>query len=160
MECKTGRGVGDARLVSDQGRANGLAAAFLACGAAGYAGYFWPVTDDGACGFTETFYPALFGLENVGLVFQEARKRTVRSLAQAGDLSGFSAVLFGDAASGKRRDLAKAAYYVQTHRSDRRPSGPAEFFVSSQSCHALLTYRLALNCKGSPAMDLTGSHIT
>jgi hypothetical protein len=48
-------------------------------------------------------------MENVGLAFQEARKRTVWDLAQAGDLSGFSAVLFGDAASGKRRDLATAA---------------------------------------------------
>jgi len=37
---------------------------------------------------------------------QEARTCTVWDLAQAGDLSGFSAVLFGDAASGKRRDLA------------------------------------------------------
>jgi len=107
--CESGRAAGGARLVSDQGQANGLAAAFLACGAAAYAGYFWPVTDDGAYRFTETFYPALFGMENVGLAFQEARKRTVWELAQAGDLSGFSAVLFGDAASGKRRDLATAA---------------------------------------------------
>ena len=38
-------------------------------------------------------------MENVGLAFQEARQHTVRSLAQAGDLSRFSAVLFGDAAS-------------------------------------------------------------
>ena len=75
--CESGRAAGGARLVSDQGQANGLAAAFLACGAAAYAGYFWPVTDDGSCRFTETFYPALFGLENVGLAFQEARKSTV-----------------------------------------------------------------------------------
>ena len=67
------------------------------------------MTDDGAFRFADTFYPALFGLENVGLAFQEARRRTVLDLAQAGDLSGFSAVLFGDAASGKRRDLATAA---------------------------------------------------
>ena len=107
--CESGRAAGGARLVSDQGQANGLAAAFLACGAAAYAGYFWPVTDDGACRFTESFYPALFGMENLGLAFQEARKRTVWDLAQAGDLSGLSAVLFGDAASGKRRDLATAA---------------------------------------------------
>ena len=60
--------------MSDQGQANGLAAAFLASGAAAYAGYFWPVTGDRACRFTETFYPALFGLENVGLVFEEALK--------------------------------------------------------------------------------------
>ena len=72
--CESGRAAGGARLVSDQGQANGLAAAFLACGAAAYAGYFWPVTDEGACRFAETFYPALFGLENVGLAFQEARK--------------------------------------------------------------------------------------
>jgi hypothetical protein len=107
--CESGRAAGGARLVSDQGQANGLAAAFLACGAAAYAGYFWPVTDEGACRFTETFYPALFGMENLGLAFLEARKRTVGDLAQGGDLSGYSAVLFGDAASGKRRDLATAA---------------------------------------------------
>jgi hypothetical protein len=81
MERKNGRGVGDARWVSDQGQANGLA------------GYLWSVTDDGAFRFTETFYPALFDMENVGLAFQGARKRTVWDLAQAGDLSGFSAVL-------------------------------------------------------------------
>jgi len=32
--CESGRAAGGARLVSDQGQANGLAAAFLACGAA------------------------------------------------------------------------------------------------------------------------------
>ena len=52
--------------------------------------------------------PRLVRLDG-GLAFQEARKGTVWDLAQAGDLSGFSAVLFGDAASGKRRDLATAA---------------------------------------------------
>ena len=68
----------------DQGQANGLAEAFLARGAAAHAGYFWPVTGDGACRFT------------------------VWDLVQAGDLSGFSAALFGDATSGKRRHLATA----------------------------------------------------
>ena len=55
-------------------------AAFLAGDAAVWAGCFWPVTDDGSCRFTATFYPALFGLENVRLAFQEARQRTVCSL--------------------------------------------------------------------------------
>ncbi len=72
--CESGRVAGGARLVSDQGQANGLAAAFLACGAAAYAGYFWPVTDEGSCRFTETFYPALFGLENVGLCSRKPAK--------------------------------------------------------------------------------------
>jgi hypothetical protein len=109
MERKNGRGVDDTRLVFDQEQANGLVAGFLANGAAAYAGYFWPVTDEGSCRFSETFYPALFGMENVGPGTSRSHKRTVWDLAQAGDLSGFSAVLFGDAASGKRRDLAKAA---------------------------------------------------
>jgi hypothetical protein len=68
----------------DQGQANGLAAAFPARGAVTHAGYFWPVAGDWACRFT------------------------VWDLTQAGDLSGFSAALFGDAASGKRRHLATA----------------------------------------------------
>lgn len=78
-----------------------------AAGAHAYAGNFWPVTDAGAGLFAGTSYDALFGRENVGLAFLEARRRTVDHL-NGGDLTGYSAVLFGDAASSHRRDLAMA----------------------------------------------------
>jgi hypothetical protein len=94
--------------VSAQGQTNGVAAAFLAAGVYGYAGYFWPVTDAGAGIFTKTFYGALFWRENVGLAFLEARKHAVRELGEVADLTGYSAILYGDAASKHRRDLAMA----------------------------------------------------
>ncbi len=107
--CESGRAAGGVRLVSDDSQANGLAAAFLASGVAAYAGYFWPVTDQGAQTFAEMFYTRLLDRQNVGLAFLDARRSTVWDLARTGDLSGYSAVLFGDAASGKRQDLATAA---------------------------------------------------
>lgn len=107
--CESGRAAGGQRLVAGESQANGLAAAFLAAGAHAYAGYFWPVTDTGAELFAGAFYNALFSRENVGLAFLEARRRAVHDLGDDGDLTGFSAVLFGDAASGHRRDLAMAA---------------------------------------------------
>ena len=107
--CESGRAAGGQRLVAGDSQANGLAAAFLAAGAHAYAGYFWPVTDAGAEMFAGAFYDALFGRENVGLAFLEARHRAVHDLGDDGDLTGFSAVLFGDAASSHRRDLAMAA---------------------------------------------------
>jgi hypothetical protein len=106
--CESGRAVAGQRLVSSQGHSNGLAAAFLACGVYGYAGYFWPVTDEGAGTFAQTFYRELFVRENVGLAFLEARRRTLSELMRVGDLSGYSAVLYGDAASKHRRDMAMA----------------------------------------------------
>ena len=105
--CESGRAAGGQRLATSGSQANGLAAAFLAAGCAAYVGYFWPVTDSGAEQFAATFYDALLGMENVGLAFQEARRSVTWSLGQSGDLTGYSAVLFGDAASGKRPDLAK-----------------------------------------------------
>jgi CHAT domain-containing protein len=107
--CESGRGVGGQRLVSAQGQTNGVAAAFLAAGVHGYAGYFWPVTDAGAGIFTRTFYHTLFLRENVGLAFLEARKHAIRELGEVGDLTGYSAILYGDAASKHRRDLAMEA---------------------------------------------------
>ncbi len=107
--CESGRAVGGQRLVSDQSHSNGLAAAFLAAGVDGYAGYFWPVTDAGAGIFAKTFYRLLFERENVGLAFLEARQRAISELGEVGDLTGYSAVLYGDAASQHRRDLATAA---------------------------------------------------
>ncbi|MGQ0568611.1 MAG: CHAT domain-containing protein, partial [Armatimonadota bacterium] len=106
--CESGRAAGGRRLVSDESHANGLAAAFLAGGAHAYAGYFWPVSDTGASLFARVFYETLFLRENVGLAFLEARNVAIRELGGAGDLTGYSAVLFGDAASSHRRDLAMA----------------------------------------------------
>ncbi len=106
--CESGRAAGGRRLVSNKSHSNGLAAAFIAAGASAYAGYFWPVTETGASLFTKAFYRTLFERENVGLAFLEARKYVVRELGEVGDLSGYSAILFGDAASEHRRDLAKA----------------------------------------------------
>lgn len=106
--CESGRAAGGRRLVSDKSHSNGLAAAFIAAGVSAYAGYFWPVTDSGASLFAKAFYKTLFERENVGIAFLEARKYVVRELGEVGDLTGFSAVLYGDAASAHRRDLAKA----------------------------------------------------
>ncbi len=106
--CESGRAAGGKRLVSNESQSNGLAAAFIAAGASAYAGYFWPVTEAGASLFTKTFYGSLFELENVGLAFRKARRYVVEELGEVGDLSGYSAILFGDAASGHRRDLYKA----------------------------------------------------
>lgn len=106
--CESGRGLGAQRLISTKGQTNGLAAAFLAAGVYGYAGYFWPVTEAGAGIFATTFYNQLFLRENVGLAFLAARNRVMRDLEEAGDLTGFSAILYGDAASKHRRDLVMA----------------------------------------------------
>lgn len=107
--CESGRAVGGQRLVSEESHSNGLAAAFLAAGVYGYAGYFWPVTDAGAGIFADTFYRTLFQRENVGLAFLAARRVANKELGEVGDLAGYSAVLFGDAASKHRQDLATKA---------------------------------------------------
>ena len=94
--------------MSGESQSNGLAAAFLTAGVDGYAGYFWPVTDAGAGLFCRAFYESLFMRENVGLAFLDARRYVLRKLGEVGDLTGYSAILFGDAASKHRRDLAMA----------------------------------------------------
>lgn len=104
--CESGRAAGGKRLVSKESHSNGLAAAFITAGVAAYAGYFWPVTDIGAGIFAESFYKNLFMRENVGIAVLEARRDVIRRLSQRGDLTGCSAVLFGDAASAHRQDLA------------------------------------------------------
>jgi CHAT domain-containing protein len=106
--CESGRAAGGRRLVGKNNRANGLAAAFLASGVGGYAGYFWPVSDVGAALFAQTFYEAAFRLENIGLGFMMARQETFHQLGDKKDLTCFSAVLFGDAAAGERQDLMMA----------------------------------------------------
>ncbi len=74
--------MGGQRLISNERHGNGLAAAFLACGVYGYAGYFWPVTETGAGIYATTFYRSLFERENVGLAFLEARQRVIVELAR------------------------------------------------------------------------------
>lgn len=106
--CESGRAVGGQRLVSTESHSNGLAAAFLAAGVAGYAGYFWAVSDVGAGIFAKTFYDSLFERENVGVAFMTARQRTIAELGDGFDLTGYSAILFGDSASSHRRDLKVA----------------------------------------------------
>jgi hypothetical protein len=106
--CESGRGVAGHRLLSADRQANGLAAAFLSAGVYAYAGFFWPVTDTGAALFTRAFYESLFMEENVGLAFLAARQRAIQDLGAFGDLAGYSAVLFGDAASKHRRDTFSA----------------------------------------------------
>jgi hypothetical protein len=106
--CESGRAAGGKRLFTGESQTNGLAAAFLSAGVGAYAGFFWPVTDHGASLFAKAFYGDLFQEENVGLAFLAARKFAWRRLADKGDLTAFSAVLFGDAATEHRRNLAEA----------------------------------------------------
>lgn len=107
--CQSAVGAADQRLVGDGGQGNGVAAAFLAAGCLAHAGYFWPVSEEGAAAFAQTFYRSLFMRENVGLAFLEARRRLSQLHEQSGDLTVFSAVLYGDAGSAHRQDLAMAA---------------------------------------------------
>lgn len=106
--CESGRAAGGQRLVSNDSHSNGIAAAFLAMGVSAYAGYYWPVTEDGAAKFTEVFYTGIFELENVGYAFMEARRSVKWEFDEVGDLTVYSAVFYGDAASGERPNLATA----------------------------------------------------
>jgi CHAT domain-containing protein len=106
--CESAMASRGARLVGRRRNANGLAAAFLSAGVAGYLGYLWPVSDDGAGLVAGTFYDALFTRENVGLAVLEARRAAASQLTDPLDLAGYSLVLYGDAASEHRRDLAMA----------------------------------------------------
>jgi len=65
--CESGRAAGGKKLVSNESHSNGLAAAFIAAGAKGYADYYWTVTEMGAEHFTKEFYDTLFHRENVGI---------------------------------------------------------------------------------------------
>lgn len=107
--CESAGAARGARLVGRRRNTNGLAAAFLSAGVGGYLGYLWPVTDDGAGLVAGAFYDALFLHENVGLAVLKARKSAASQLSDPLDLAAFSLVLYGDAASKHRRDLATAA---------------------------------------------------
>ena len=58
--------------------------------------------------FAGTFYGQMRNTGNVGEAFRRAREEVVAEFEPGGDLSGVGAVLFGDAATGQRRDLALA----------------------------------------------------
>jgi CHAT domain-containing protein len=105
--CQSGRGEGGKRLVSGEAQSNGLAAAFLTIGVYAYAGFFWPVDEDSATLFTSAFYNELFTVENIGLAFKSARNYVFRKLWNSGDLTAFSAILFGDAGSEHRQDIVE-----------------------------------------------------
>jgi CHAT domain-containing protein len=106
--CESAAAGRGARLVSRRRAANGLAAAFLSAGVGGYLGYLWPVSDVGAGLVAGTFYAALFERENVGIAVLEARRAAAAQLNEHLDLAAHAFVLYGDAASKHRRDLAMA----------------------------------------------------
>ncbi len=95
--------------MSAQNQRNGLAAVFLATGCLAYAGCFCPVSDDGAGLFARTFSSALIESEKVGEAFQVARVEALRELGERGDLTGYGAILYGDAGPEERRDVFTAA---------------------------------------------------
>ena len=107
--CESAGAARGAPLVGRRRNANGLAAAFLSAGVAGYLGYLWPVSDEGAGIVAETFYRSLFEQENVGVGVLRARHEAGRAGAAALDLTAFSLVFYGDAGGEHRRDLAQAA---------------------------------------------------
>jgi hypothetical protein len=107
--CESSRAAGRRRLVSRSGRANGLAAAFLAAGVEAYLGYFWPVVDAAAAAFAATFYDGLFASRNIGEAVLNARLQAESRFDSDAELTAFSATFFGDAGSAERRDLVTAS---------------------------------------------------
>ncbi|HEY8207383.1 MAG TPA: CHAT domain-containing protein [Myxococcaceae bacterium] len=106
--CWSSRAAPGKRLVWKGQQGNGVAAAFLAAGAAAFAGFFWPVSMRAARAFAGMFYGSLLRAGSVGEAFRRAREAVITGFEPAGDLSGSGAVLFGDAATGQRRDLQLA----------------------------------------------------
>jgi len=107
--CWSARSAAGRRLSTAGSGSNGVAAAFLAGGAAGCLGFGWPVTVRGASRFIQAFYPAIVERQNVGLAVLEARRRTVDDLWGLADLAGFGAVFYGDVGTAERRDAYTAA---------------------------------------------------
>jgi CHAT domain-containing protein len=106
--CESGRAAPGRRIVSTAGKANGLAAAFLARGADAYLGHYFLVPDQSASQFASTFYHSLFTRLNVGTAVQEAREELLDGFHSDADLTGFGITFFGDAGTAERRDLATA----------------------------------------------------
>jgi hypothetical protein len=106
--CESARVGPAARIVSNNRRSNGLAAAFLGRGVEAYLGHYFFVEDVSAREFSETFYNTLIGERNVGRAVHAARQCALNRLVPEGDLTGLGAVYFGDAGTAQRRDLATA----------------------------------------------------
>lgn len=107
--CESARGARGRRLVSAERRSAGLPAAFLATGVQGYLGHFFPVEETAAAEISRTFYPALFGLRNVGLAVSEARRSVRSRFDDRVDLASFGLTYFGDSGGAQRADLHTAA---------------------------------------------------
>ena len=107
--CESAAASRGARLVGRRRSPNGLAAAFLSAGVAGYLGYLWPVSDSGAETVAGAFYHAMFAEENVGAGVLRARQDAAEAWAATNDLTAFSLVFYGDAGGEHRRELAQAA---------------------------------------------------
>lgn len=107
--CESATASRGARLVGRRRATNGLAAAFLSAGVAGYLGYLWPVSDEGAGTVAGAFYHAMFAEENVGIGVLRARQEAARAGAATNDLTAFSLVFYGDAGGEHRRELVQAA---------------------------------------------------
>lgn len=107
--CESATASRGARLIGRRRSPNGLAAAFLSAGVAGYLGYLWPVSDEGAGTVAGTFYHAMFAEENVGAGVLRARQEAERAGAATSDLTAYSLVFYGDAGGEHRRELAQAA---------------------------------------------------
>jgi hypothetical protein len=69
------------------------------------------VSDDGAGLFARTFSSAIFEAENAGDASQVARVEALRQLGERGDLTGYGAILYGDAGTNERRDVFTAAWH-------------------------------------------------
>lgn len=107
--CESATAARGARLVGRRRTANGLAAAFLSAGVAGYLGYLWPVSDEGAGTVAGAFYHTMFAEENVGVGVLRARQKAASAGAATNDLTAYSLVFYGDAGGEHRRELAQAA---------------------------------------------------
>jgi CHAT domain-containing protein len=106
--CESARARPGARLVSAEDHSNGMAAACLAAGVEAYAGFWWEVSDDAAALFASVFYSQLVRRMNVGLAFMDARIEVFGAFADWADPTPYCTVLYGDAASGERRDISAA----------------------------------------------------
>jgi len=107
--CESARSAPGTRIVSNERRSNGLAAAFLGRGVEAYLGHYFLVEDTAAARFSETFYDTLLRRRNVGSAVQTAREEALLRFGPDADLTGLGAVYFGDAGTAERRDLATAS---------------------------------------------------
>ena len=106
--CQSARAGMARRLVSRGGRANGLAAAFLAAGSRSYLGHYWPVDDAAAAILASELYRSLFELRNVGAALLRARQAAANHADDDVPFAAIGAVFIGDAGTSHRSDLTTA----------------------------------------------------